>query len=425
MIKSIFRLTMALAVLFIFSCNEDDDTGSPASYAIFGEREVSPETTGTYSLHVDGVEATWTSSDPSIMSIISTSGSTVEVAFLKSGTVRLMATDGVRSGVVEITVANGNTGITVTYAGTGSLKSGTSDTVFFSFDAPLAEVSGVIINEDTSGFYKDPEGEPIDAFVSPGASLSAMSSYKGSDEVFYAIYTAGSGDGQPEGFIESFTLNDTYGGVVKEYTHIKLPVVDNTTPYAKVVFSDDVVNDSSVVTITVTFSEAVMPDNADSILIYVSGAGVLEASYPLKATTTTDQKVWTLEYTTNGNGNGTMTANVDPGTVTDLAGNTAYIRSATLEIDNIAPFPALTNAFTVDVTGSVLTVTLSGEDEVRWMYLEGGATAPEAGDFDEAFTEGDVFLLAAGIYDFYYIAIDEAGNVSDVESEVGIVVPNP
>lgn len=421
MIKNIFRLTMALAVLVMFSCN-DDDASDPASYAIFGDREVSPLTTGTYTLHVSGVDATWTSSDTDVMTITSTDASTAVVSFLKSGTVRLTATDGVRVGVVDITVDDGGTDVTVTYAGTGSLKSGASDTVFFTFPAALTEVPSLIMNEDTSGFTSG----GVAAFVSSGSSLTSLSSYNGSDEVFYAIYTAGSGDGQPEGLIESITLTDTYGGVTAENIYVELPVVDNTVPYAQIAFSQEVANDSTSVTITVTFSENVIPDysySPDSLIyINLSGGGVLDSTYSLTATS--DAKVWTLSYMTNGGGDGTLTASVDESSVTDYAGNEAYVPSATMEIDNTAPDPATAGEFSVEVTGSVVEVTLSGDDTVQWLYQTSGTDAPEVSDFDDASSEDDIFSLDEGTYDFYYIATDEAGNVSAVESVTGVVVPN-
>lgn len=276
------------------------------------------------------------------------------------------------------------------------------------------------VNTDSSGFNAGKL-----AFTS--GSLGALVEVDA--DSYYAIYTAGAGDGTPEALFQDITSNETYGSLNIDSSFVQLYRVDNTAPVAQMSYSETMVNDSTVVTVTATFTEEVMfADPADSaLLIEFSGAGVMAETDTLIATE--DPLVYTFDYTVNGNGNGTLNVALD--NIVDLAGNSvsAVNNSAEVVIDNIDP--TILSASASD-TGDAVEVSMMSDESGTGYYMilaDGADALTSLADFDGATslslsalaTSSKSIALSAGDYDVYYISVDGAGNASAI-SQVDLTV---
>lgn len=433
-IRMRWLLCLSVICLGFVGCDEDENAAVATDYFIQGEKKVNPGETVKYIAGISDAakqnsgDRVWSVSDATIAEIVSASETSsrteAEVKFLSTGQVSLILTDGTKSGSFNITVnAIAASGMTAAFEqGIGVLKSGAKDTVFFSFDADLAALPTIRMNgtnvSDTSGFFKDDKGKAIAPFNSTGEVLSALSAYNESKTKYYAIYEAGTGDGQPEAVLESIKVTDQFGGDELDSLFVKLPMIDNTAPVGEISFSKSSVADSTTVEITVSFSEAMRAPRstkADTLaFVNISGAGVKAVTDTLWATD--DPSIWTLSYLTNGNGDGSLTVSVD--NIVDLGGNLiASMTVGDLLIDNTPPVASGTASA---VSGSQ---AISIETEGWWLVVEDGADEPTGlADFSSDSSGDSVFTVAAGTYDVYFISVDQAGNESEIVSQLGIIV---
>ncbi|MEO9967286.1 MAG: hypothetical protein ABJF11_15920 [Reichenbachiella sp.] len=417
-----FFIGLIIVCLSIYSCDDDEST-SFTRYYIQGQQAVDPGDSGVYSLGNHDGNFEWTVNDDDLAEIISTTDKEVEVKFKMSGVVRIEVTDGSKNGYLDVTVNSSDASeITATYAGSGILHNATQDTVFLSFSAALATVPKLILNglnvQDTSGFFTDDDHKAIAPFNSAGETLSALKSYKSSESEYYAIYKAGAGNGQPEAKLTSVKIDETHGGDEVEDFYIKLPMVDNVRPIGKIELSTTAANDDTEVTITVTFNEAmraVLSSDQDTLVFFdISGGGITSATDTLWETH--DPMVWTSKFVTDGTGDGTLTVSI--GDIVDLGGNTcSTLADATMEIDNTAP----TASGSVAVLSDTQSVSITTEGQ--WLMVAADTDEPTSmADFASGGSGDKIMVVEPGEYDFYFIAVDAAGNESTIISQLGVVI---
>ncbi|MEP2771125.1 MAG: hypothetical protein ABJH05_03185 [Fulvivirga sp.] len=334
----------------------------------------------------------------------------ITVQFDAAGEYTLSVTKGDASGEMSIKVET-QPAVTVEYNGTGVLMDGETDTVFFEFTTPLSGAPDFAVNTDSSGF-KSKELAFTSGTLGTLVQVDADS--------YYALYTAGAGNGTPEALFQDITANETYGSINVDSAFVQLYRVDNTAPIAELSYSESMVNDSTVLTVTATFSEEVMfEDPADSaLLVMFSGGGVMNETDTLVATD--DPLVYTYDYTVNGEGNGTLNVTLD--NIVDLAGHeiAATINSSAVVIDNTDPNILIASANDAGETVEV-SMTASEASLGYYLLLADGADAPTTmADFDGASSfalspsGGETIAVDAGEYDVYFIAVDGAGNASAI-----------
>ncbi|AHM62439.1 hypothetical protein D770_20950 [Flammeovirgaceae bacterium 311] len=407
-----------LLTAFAVSCEdyEMDEFTGPYRLNLAGPEHVAPGDEEEYTIgDIANPESyNWTVTGPATITS-GTTGNTVTVAFQEQvGDVTLSVTNGRDSRDYHITVENVEPAVSTSYnpAGYGALMSGASDTVFFSFDAPLAKDPDLLMNEDISEFMSGSLGELI----------------KVDAQNYYAIYTAGEGNGTPQAMFRNIIAASTYGSDTLDSVMVQLYRVDNIAPVADVSYSEQLVNDSTVVTVTVTFSEAVTFANRADSALYVtfSGAGV-ETERDTLVQSSDDPLVYTYEYTVNGEGNGTV--DVEFENIMDQAGNPLTIVNyeSELMVDNFRPVVL----GTAMANGSSAIISISANEAATGMYLilDSEEDAPEDA---EAFMEmsgvasGSLELnaitpkrttvgLTSGEYVVYFLAQDRAGNYSTIQ----------
>ncbi|UII34374.1 hypothetical protein LVD17_11195 [Fulvivirga ulvae] len=414
---SIFILSLITAVLFT-ACGDDDSTfNGPFRLNIAGSSEVRPESTHEYTIgdFTSPDSYTWTVSGPATISGSAT-GNTITVDFGEVGDAVITVTNGTDTGTFSVTVAETEPAVTVSYNGAGVLRSGEADTVFFKFAAPLAADPSFAMNTSDSTQFNG--GNP---FVS--GTLGPL--VKMDEDSYYAIYTAGAGSGTPEALFQDIKSTPAYGGVNIDSAFVKLYRVDNTAPVATIDYSTLLANDSTVVTITVTFSEMVMaadPATDSSLLISFDGS-VTAAIDTLEATD--DPLVYTYDYIVNGGGDGQVEVAIT--NIADLAGNTSELLSYKLIVDNTAPtvdWLIEPNTGYVDLYFAVIDGTF-GSPGIGWytIYPDGAAAPTSLDDFEKGIASGVEVIQAnnfalvslsldAGDYDVYLVVSDPAGNIS-------------
>lgn len=411
-------MSLITAVLFT-ACGDDDSTfNGPFRLNIAGPSEVRPESTEEYTIgdFTNPGSYTWTVSGPATING-SASGNTISVTFGEVGDVVITVTNGTDNGTYAVEVAETEPTVEVELRGTGVLRNGEKDTVFFNFNAPIVGTPTFAMNTTDSTQFNG--GNP---FVS--GSLSSLEMYDDQADVYYAVYTAGTGNGTPEALFQDIKSTTTYGEVNIDSAFVQLYRVDNIAPIADISYSDDHVSDSTVVTVTVTFTEAVMFDYTQATVdsaIYVSfdGAGVLSETDTLQPTE--DPNVFTYEYTVNGEGDGVV--DVTLSNVVDLAGHqVALVNNSSFTVDNTNPVILTKSA--VDVGDYVeLAITASESGTASYMMVADGEDAPETDeDFGGGLYSGTIsanssteLAIASGEYDVYFIVADKAGNVSAIE----------
>ncbi|UXP32683.1 hypothetical protein N6H18_01725 [Reichenbachiella agarivorans] len=415
---------LSLVMLFLASCDEDNTVEGDPRLFIEGPTGALPETSATYDLQADiGGTTSWTVEGPA--QILSSTTSTAEIQFLSVGDVTITATNGGLSGTYSVIVSSVEAAVESSM-NFGKAKNGATDTLFLSFSAPLASAPTVVMNglnaADTSAFFRGDMDSAISPFVS-GATLSSAASYKGSNMEYFAIFTGGTGNGQAEAIVKSATLSESYGGGTIENVYLLIQEVDNVAPIGSISFSQSAANDSTVVTITAQFNEAV---RAESNFIFIDISYADGSGVAVKDTlwATADAAVWALDYTVNGESDEdpSTNLNVSVSEVVDMAGNVpTVLDDASLIIDNIAPIAAGTATDSNPGT-QVVTVMTSGE----WLILKSGTEAPATlAEFGAGGSGNSTLVLDAGTYDVYFIEVDAAGNVSDIVTQTGFVVAAP
>jgi hypothetical protein len=422
-------LLLSLITVFAFTACEDEQEPFEGPYrlTVSGPGSATPETTATFTLGdiINPDSYTWSIVEGPGQIVGGANGATVEVEFLSVGDVLLNVTNGTDARTLTIHVEPVAPAVTgaLSKRGYTAVRSGESDTVYFNFDSPVASIGSVEIASDSSQFNAN------NPFIS--GSLGDLESVDGSSTSYYAIYTGGEGNGVPEAKFTNIITTEAFGGDTVKSAYVQLYRVDNIDPIADISYSPSIANDSTEVTITVNFSEAVtFADPADSaIYISLSGAGVAAETDTLMPTE--DPAVYTYTYTVNGEGEGNVS--VELSNIQDLAGNeVALVRNDEgLTIDNTNPEITLTLA---EDDGDYATITIVASESGTGMYVivEDGEDAPDAPTTPEEFMEisgvasaslgvgrglsSEVEILETGDYTVYYLVMDRAGNYSDVTS---------
>ncbi|MBU2915311.1 hypothetical protein [Reichenbachiella agariperforans] len=422
---------LSMTVLFMASCDEDNSVEGDPRLVIEGPTTALPESSATYDLQVDiGGTTTWTVEGPA--SLTSSTESVAELTFNSVGMVTITATNGSLEGIyyVNVNAVDAAVAASMKY---GKANNGGTDTLFLSFPAPLASAPSLAMNglnpADTSAFFRTEDNKSMAPFVSPGSSLSAAMAYKGSTMEYYALYTGGSGAGQAEAIVTSATVADNFGGSSIENVYLLIEEVDNVAPIGEIAFSSPVAKDSATVTISAMFNEAVRPVTVNPgemnyIFIDISygdGSGLVVQD---TLWATDDPSVWSLDYTVNGESttDPNTTLDVSVSRVADLAGNIpTVLEDASMLVDNVAPV-ATGMVQDVDPGTQVVEITTSGQ----WLVREGGEPAPVfVAEFAAGGTGAATLVLDPGTYDVYFIEVDAAGNVSNIESQLDFVVAAP
>lgn len=421
-VKIFLLAALSICFGFLMSCEDSSsELSSPYMVDIEGPTEVYPEQTGSYTIgDIDGAESfSWTISGPGYI-VGSTTGATIEIYYSAVGEIELTVTNGDDTGTRIIDIYEVDPDVAVSLNGYGKLKEGVSDTVYLIFPAAITSIEGITMLSSTDTSYV------TGSLAFSSGSLSGLT--KVDDYTYYTIYTAGSGNGTPEALITKVVTTEDYGSNTWDSTYIQLYTVDNTIPIASLSYSQEEANDSTIVDITVTFTEAI--DTLVVPYISFSGGGVADETDALVATS--DELVYTYSYIVNGNGNGTVTIALEG--ITDEAGNAlgGITDASVLEIDNVDPVIA----FTVSGGDGVATLGVATSEAIEGMYLvlesgeDGPAEASEFGSFSGVLS-GDVsfssltnqypLALDPGTYDFYFLAMDESGNYSAVKSATATV----
>ncbi len=406
--------------------DEQEMFNGPYQVMINGSADVVPESTVKYSIGtINNAESyNWTIESGPAEIVGAANGATVSVKFNNVGEVILSVTNGVDKGRKFIVAGETEATVKATTdtTATGELKalsSGKSDTIFFSFAVPVEGMPSLklLTENDSTTFNK---GNP---FLS--GSIGPLQ--KVDDENFYAIYTAGEGNGTPEAILRNIVSKAPYGSIATDSSIVQLFRVDNIAPVATLSYSSEFVKKGSPITITATFSEPVLwGDEAESIFVTLSGAGISER-VPLKAKTGTN--VYTLVYTPKTTESGQITVGLE--NIVDFAGNklNGVSNTSVLSIDNITP--VVTG--TATDAGNFASIRLLSTEAGTGMFviMKSGSTkpaTPEAFMAASGVASGSIELmagqaktmaeaLAKGKYVVYFLAMDEAGNYSTIKSD--------
>lgn len=414
--KYILASMLLTATIFV-ACEDDSDVAPPFQLVVAGDASVITGEEDEYTLGdvMNPDSYSWTVSGPAEI-VGSSTGNTITVRYTNVGDVVISVTDGTYKGTQFVTVSEVEPMVDIDLGGTGVLRNGASDTVFFGFEAPLASAPSLrlIDADDSTGFNS---GDP---FVS--GTLGELKQL--ANGTYYAVYTAGAGNGTTEVLLQDIVATDAFGGLDIDSLYMPIFEVDNITPIANVDYSTYQVNDSSEVTVTVTFSEEVMfADPADSaLLVSFSGAGVKPETDTLEATG--NPLVYEYTYTVNGESNGTL--DVALSNIVDLAGNplSNVEYAGTVTVDNEAPVMVIVAATD---QGDYVKISASYIGASQVMYLVVDATDE---DFEEPTTAEEFMdtegvlagtvngstteILGKGKYTVYFLAVDAAGNYSSI-----------
>lgn len=425
-------LLLSFLAIFMFTSCEDKQEFFEGPYLlrITGSTNVVPESTVNYSLgNVKEPESyTWKVEEGPATIVGPASGATVAVKFSNVGDVILSVTNGTDAGRKYITAAETKASVTAvldtTATGvTKALSAGQSDTVFFKFAVPVEgkPMLSLLTEDDSTGFNR---GNP---FIS--GSIGELQ--KLTDKMFYAIYTAGEGNGTPEAVLKNITSTAPYGSVKIDSSVVQLYRVDNIAPVVTVSYSKSRVNSGAVVTVTATFSEQVMFEDASNpnMAITLNGAGITRRD---KLETTANPLVYSYEYEVPENAtNGEIEVGLEG--IVDYAGNelagVSYMSD--LIVDNINP--VVTG--TATDAGNSASIMISSTEAGTGMYkvFEAGSTVPtpttpttfmaasgvSSGSLQlsQGRAKTVAVALAKGNYVVAFLAMDEAGNYSTVETK--------
>jgi hypothetical protein len=430
-------IKMALFSLLIVTMSSCEDEMSkfeqqdPDRLFVTGPRTAEPDSEATYSVASGSVS--WSVTGPATLS--ATSGEEVVVSFTGSGDVQISVSGGGLTGIADIAVSDITFEVGVSYALSGVVRDGSSDTVFFTFPRNLKAIPDFRQNgtnaADTS-IFDVVDGIGQTPFSSTGeVVLTALSKYKGSNSVFYSIYTGGSDEGQIEALMQNISIVDNYGGASVDSLYFQLHQVDNVAPIVDMNNSGwdvAVANDDTDVALSITFNEAVRPiakgEGGSGVITVDVAYSDLVGSVTDTLTATDDPAVWQLMLTVSGGSDGSLDVTVDPAQMIDLAGNVVTFPVGadvvSLNIDNTA---AVAGGTASDFGNHILQiVTANGDD--KWLVLESDpdVDAPTVGDFDDAMQGDDHVVVAPGDYDVYFINVDAAGNVSAIDGPNAVTI---
>ncbi|WP_420582902.1 Ig-like domain-containing protein [Reichenbachiella sp.] len=440
--KTILNIAIvALLTLTIVSCKDDLPAGEgiPQIY-VTGATTALPTDVEEYSVG-DAGSATWTVSDAAVASI-SGSGSTASVTFLSPGDVRVTATVGSQTGYVDVRVSSIDAGVTVSYDSYGFLSKDSTGTVTFTFDAPLASAP-LFGLKGTSD-----------------AKLITVGTLAGSADKYTVGVTGGEGNGTAMAYLRDVIVTDAFGGDKADTLEVAMHTTDNTAPAMETFdqMAAGAVSWGMDVSATISFNEAVraaMTDAADTaIWVYygytrdmVAGATAKEDSVELVSE---DMITWTATLTvpdsiSHGNGFNYVKTG---GEFLDLAGNEVAVGVA-----------ASLGSFTIDREGPNVPTTTAmepttmpeGVGNQRWVTLGAASTdvglagvagyhyllkeayesdttatgvhnagpkslADFSSELNESETMSKLMSTDSARYDLFWIAVDELGNASDIDS---------
>ena len=420
--NNIYILFLLLLSCFVVGCEEElEEFTGPYRLIIGGPSAGDAGSTLTYTLGevVNPESYTWSIVEGPGEIVGTATGNTVDVRLTAPGEVELEVTNNAGD-FRTLNITSNKVAPTVTVqldtTATGDvrvLRSGDEATVLFSFATPLAVDPTLSMLADETAFSS---GE-----------LSNLT--KVNETTYSATYTAGEGDGTPEAIISNLIATSTFGSDTIAADTLSLYRIDNIAPIADLSYSQDRASEGSVVTITATFSEEVMPLDPEDDFLYVNleRDGMEAQRDTLWATD--DPLVYTTEYTVEGEGNGPVTVSLE--NVGDFASNplAATTNQSGLEVDNTAPEILISS---VTDEGDYATIRISSSEAGTGLFLilEEGEEAPESAEAfmsAEGAASGSMNLragfpgtansiLGEGNYVVYLLVQDEAGNFSVIES---------
>lgn len=449
--KTILNIAVVLLLtLTIVSC-EDDLQGGEGIPQIYVTGPVTAKVTDvkTYTVGDASGSFTWSVDDADIASVTG-SGNSADVTFKKHGIVRVSVTDGSMSGYIDVMVPDLGLAVTTSYKISGAINDGATDTVFFTFSTSLASTPVLTKNglnaADTSGLFFDSKGKALPLFESPGDDLTDLAAYKGSATKYFALYTGGTGNGQPEARFEKVTPDENYSSAnPADSVYVLLPKVDNVVPISTPGAAVPTIVASGLdLTYSVSFNEAMRPTlatDADTAIFVIfeytrKVNGVDKLVKDTVEYTSTDMMAWSASYTVSD-------SIADAGVITvttvgdwvDLAGN-AYVNGplaapSDLTVDAAGPTDPASSASEPLATpvGSDrwVTLTASGSSDAGgiglagyyYVLLDEGEDAPTSiDDFSgDLIKDGKVDILmstAEAAYDVYWIAVDKYGIASGI-----------
>ena len=454
-----YLMGLSLLGVLIVSCDDDfnewEQPGVDKLY-VTGPRASWTDSTATYSVATGSVS--WSITGPATLS--ATSGEEVTVTFNGTGDVQLTVSGTGLQGRADISVSSVSASFEISYGVSGVIGDGGSDNVIFTFPAPLkaAPTLYFLSTADTSVM-----NYPEWAFRSGGAGESTsltLTSVGGDMSKFQATYNAGTGpaQGQIEARLDGVELIDAYGAGELDSVFVALHTIDIVAPIGLggSLDTNGPVKDSTEVTVTVEFNEAVRSATADadggygSVFIdlsYSDGSG-LAVTDTLKATD--DPAIWSLMTTTNGEGDGTLDISVDLSQFVDLAGNALSAGGGTYNdavvIDNTAATAGGTASSTDNSRIDVVVDNPGDNGGEVWIALQyvgiyndddelTGVEAPDApilaSQFDDGVKGSGSLVVETMVgsdeitmFDVYFIHTDEAGNVSAISGASTVdVVP--
>lgn len=413
-LKGLTKMILSSALLLFFVVGCDGDEGSNAIDEVLyidGPASVTPESTVTFTAAEAGGSISWTVTGNATLS--TTDGLTAEVIFGAVGTATVSASGSGLNGTRVISVdavdaALVENGVSLSKS---SVNNGGSETVTFTFAAPLASI---------------PTAELTGDFTA--ATMSALTEVSGSDMTqFVATVTGGAGNGQLNVAMAGVTVDADFGGGTADL-EAAIHTVDNVAPIGEFAVSTAVAKTGTEVTFMVTLNEWARA-NGDNMIIDVSGAG-LDGTTQVMLAATDDAAIWSATVSIAGTDEGTMTAVLDESTVVDVAGNdpTEWLTATTgaVTIDNTAPTTTdLTVSTDVDNERLVSVVTTPEElgSTVHWIWLPYNSQfMPESpADFEGEGADDKKFVAGAGKYKLFYLEVDAAGNFNQDADGVAVV----
>lgn len=402
-------LSSALLLFITVACEDDESGQNNVGDVLYidGPSGVSPMSTQTFTANDPGGNVSWSVTGNATLG--TTDGLTAEVTFGAVGTATVNASGNGLEGARAISI-NGTDAALVeggVALSNASVNDGGSETVTFTFAAPLASAPTIaLIGDFTAG------------------TISALSAVSGSNNTKYmATVTGGVGNGQLNVSLTGVTVSADYGGATADL-EAAIQAVDNVKPLAKFENADGVtvVNKGGSVKFMVSASEGIraVKDSMKLALDYDAGSAGADTLL-LLSQSADDASVWYTTWTNTADGDGSFTATLDQSTVIDIASNDALWDPATsmfnVAVDNTAP-----TAFTLTATENdpvdeprvidVVTVAEELGSTVHWIWLPYNSqfTPESPADFDGEGAGTTKFVASAGNYKLFYLEVDAAGN---------------
>ena len=402
-------LSSALLLLVVVACEDDESGQNNVGTVLYidGPSGVTPESTATFTASEAGGTISWTVTGNATLG--ATDGLTAEVTFGAVGTATVSASGSGLTGTRAITI-NGIEAMLVEDGGVTfsqpSVNNGGSETVTFTFAAPLASTPTLALSGD---------------FADSATISSNLAQVAGSNMTkFIATITGEEGNGQLTGTVSGVTVSDVYGGATADL-EVNLHKLDNTRPLGKFEIVDDVsVLDSlSAITFSVTLNEGAraVNDSMKLSLDYDAGSEGMDTLLLLSATD--DPNVWSTTFVNTAGGDGSFSASLDQSTVIDLAGNLATWDPVTsvyfVTVDNTVPTAFALTATEDDIISRLMHINVTAEEfgsTVHWIWLPYNSQfVPESpADFEGEGEGDDKFIAERGFFKLFYLEVDAAGN---------------